>query len=462
MYLKKIIKALTGLFYMRKYLIFILVIILSFPVYSRSRRGSSEILEIHGIGEEDLRLSLLSEKFSLYDVCVLALNKNENIAIEYENSLQADYRRDQAIGAFLPRISLRGSKMFTDEGAGSQMSGISLYARQNIFTGLTEYAGLKAAGYEKKMRESFLLYSSGRLLLNAASDFYSVLQLEQSIKNRQEMLKLYGGISAELKRRARLGRTKRSEVLLTDSQIQKIDAEILSLKNDLNRVRLSLSNSSGIKTDAVLEDSIVLADPGRGLDDMLGSLNRRPEIIAAGYEVEMARQDLLEARGGHLPAAYLEGSYNLYSKNKNAGDYTASLGVELPIFNGGVIRARVRESESKLRQAELKLEGVKGEAVKDITDAWESWESSALQVKAYSDSLTMAERSYNAVMREYRLNLTGIIDVFNSLRELQNGRDEYQRKRLQHAVNRLRLGVATGEFEGERFRDLKVSYSPEK
>jgi outer membrane protein TolC len=115
-----------------------------------------------------------------------------------------------------------------------------------------------------------------------------------------------------------------------------------------------------------------------------------------------------------------------------------------------------------LRQAELKLEGVKGEAVKDITDAWESWESSALQVKAYSDSLTMAERSYNAVMREYRLNLTGIIDVFNSLRELQNGRDEYQRKRLQHAVNRLRLGVATGEFEGERFRDLKVSYSPEK
>ncbi len=447
---------------MRKYLIFILIFnILSSSVYSRTRNGSSEILEMHGIGEEDLRSSLLSEKVSLYDLYVLALNKNENIAIEYENSLQADSRRDQAIGAFLPRVSVRGSKMFPDDGAGSQMTGISLYARQNIFTGLTEYAGLKSAGYEKKMRKSFLIYSSGLLLLNAASDFYAVLQLEQSIANRQEMLKLYRGISAELKRRARLGRTKRSEVLLTDSQIQKIDAEILSLKNDLNRLRLSLSNLAGIKADAVFEDSILLADPGRDLDEMLGSLNRRPDIIAAGYEVEMAKQDLLQAKGGHLPAAYLEGSYNLYNKNENARDYTASLGVELPIFNGGITRAKVRESESRLRQAELKLKAVKGEAVKDITDAWESWKSSALQVKAYRDSLTMAERSYSAVMREYRLNLTGIIDVFNSLRELQNGRDEYQRKRLQHTVNRLRLGVATGEFEGAKFQVLKGTSSAE-
>jgi outer membrane protein TolC len=175
----------------------------------------------------------------------------------------------------------------------------------------------------------------------------------------------------------------------------------------------------------------------------------------------MAEQDLLEAKGGHLPAAYLEGSYNLYSKNENARDYTASLGVEIPIFNGGITRAKVRESESKLRQAELKFEAVKGEAVNDITDSWESWQSSALQVKAYRESLTMAERSYNAVMKEYRLNLTGIIDVFNSLRELQSGRDEYQRIRLQHTVNRLRLGVATGEFEGAKFRILKSTSSAE-
>jgi len=447
---------------MSKYVISVFIFILFYSsVYSRDSLVGNDILEMHGISEEELRSSLLSEKVSMYDVYVLALNKNENIGIEFENLLQADSRRDQALGLFLPRVSVRGAKMFPDDGAGSQMTGISLYARQNIFTGLTEYAGFKSAGYEKKMRESFLLYSSGRLLLNTASDFYSVLQLEQSINNREEMLKLYRGISSELKRRAGLGRTKRSEVLLTDSQIQKVEAEILSLKNDLNRVRLSLSNISGIKTDTELEDNLILPDPDKNFQEMLGGLTRRPEVVAAGYEVEMAKQDLLGSKGGHLPSAYLEGSYNLYSKNKNARDYSASLGVELPVFNGGITRARIRESESKLRQAELKLGAVKGEAVKEITDAWESWQSSALQVKAYRDSLTMAERSYNAVIREYRLNLTGIIDVFNSLKELQSARDEYQRKRLQHTVNRLSLGVATGEFKGAKFKVLKNAYPPQ-
>lgn len=446
---------------MRKLYIFIIFLVLSSPLYSLNSEKGIDILEIHGITKKDLQDSLLSEKISLYEVYVLALNKNENIAIEYENSIQADSRRDQAIGAFLPRISVKASKMFPDDGAGSQMTGINLYARQNIFTGLTEYARFKSAGYEKKMRKSYLVYRSGRLLLNAAEDFYSALQLEQSIRNREEMLRLYRGISSELKRRARLGRTKRSEVLLTDSQIQKLEAEMLSLKNDLNRLRLSLSNLSGIGTETVLEDRIVLADPDIDIEKMPVYTIRRPEVIAAGYEVEMAEKDLLEAKGGHLPSAYLEGSYNLYSKNKNARDYSTSLGVELPVFNGGITRARVRESESKLRQAELKLEAAKGDAAKEIIDAWESWKSSALQVKAYRDSLTMAERSYSAVMKEYRLNLTGIIDVFNSLRELQSGRDEFERIKLQHKVNRLRLGVATGEFEGIKLKVLKGSSSAE-
>ncbi len=444
---------------MRKYLVlFIILILFSSSAFSRSS-DDKYILQIHGIGEEDLRNSSSLSKVSFYDVYLLALSKNENMAIEREKSIQADSKRYEAFGAFLPKISLKGAKMFPDNGAGSQTTGISLYARQNIFTGLTEYARFKSAGYEQKMRKSIFLYISGRLLLDTSRDFYSALQLEQSIKNREDMLQLYKGISLELKRRARLGRAKNSEVLLTESQMQKIEAEILSLKNDLNRVRLSLLNLSGIKTETDLEDSLVLPAPDTGLEEMLDNLSLRPEVIAAGYEVEMARQNLMEAKGGHLPSAYLEGSYNLYNKNKNARDYSASLGVELPIFNGGITRARVKENESKLRQAELNLSAIQGDAVNEITDAWESWESSASQVRAYREALTMAEKSYNAVMKEYRLNLTGIIDVFNSLKELQSGQDEYQRRRLQHTVNRIRLGVACGEFEGPKFQVMKNALS---
>lgn len=447
---------------MRKYLFCIVSLFFLLPSMSGSVHGADNfILQMHGLTSSDLESVTEKEALSLYDIFILALGKNSELAIEREKSLQADSRRSQAIGSYLPRVSLRGAKMFPDDGAGSQRTGVSLYARQNIFTGLTEYARIKSSGYEVKMRKSLLYYYSGTLLLDSAHGFYSVLQLEQSITSREETLRLYRGISSELKRRAGLGRTRRSEVLLTDAQIQKLEAEILSLKNDLHRTRLSLATLSGVNINSAFRDNLNLADPGIELEKCLAGVGSRPEVEAALYDVKIAEQNLLEAKGGHLPTAYLEGSYSLYSKGTSSRDYNAALGLELPIFSGGITRARVKENESKLREAELKLSAVKDSALEDVTDAWKTWQSSAGQVEAFRTALSMAERSHAAVMNEYRLNLTGILDVFNSLRELQNARDEYDRKKFQHALNRIRLGVATCEFRGVKAEALKTGISGE-
>jgi outer membrane protein len=447
---------------MRNYFFNIICFILLLSAVSSMTYGADNaILEMHGLTSADTESAAHSGALSLYEVFISALGKNSDLAIERERSIQADSRRSQAIGSYLPRISLRGAKMFPDDGAGSQRTRVSLYARQNIFTGLTEYARLKSSGYELKMRKSLLFYYSGTLLLDSAHGFYSVLQLEKSIKNREETLKLYSGIAAELRRRANLGRTKRSEVLLTEAQIQKLEAEILSLKNDLHRTRLGIATLAGVNINSEFTDTLNLPDPGLDLEKCLTGINNRPEIEAAGYDVKIAEQNLLEAKGGHLPTAYLEGSYSLYSKGNSSRDYNASLGLELPIFSGGITRARVKESGSKLREAELRLDAVKDSAVEDVTDAWKTWESSAGQVEAFRAALSIAERSHTAVMNEYRLNLTGILDVFNSLRELQNARDEYDRRKFQHALNRIRLGVATCEFRGVKAKTLKPVIQPE-
>jgi len=442
---------------MRKYYFSIICLFLLLPAISSMAHGADKfILEMHDLTPADIESASGRGTLSLYEVFILALDKNSGLAIERERSIQADSRRSQAIGYYLPRISLRGAKMFPDDGAGSQRTGVSLYARQNIFTGLTEYARIKSSGYELKMRASLLYYSSGTLLLDSALGFYSVLQLEQSIKNREETLKLYRGIASELRRRANLGRTKRSEVLLTEAQIQKLEAEILSLKNDLHRTRLGLVTLAGVDINSEFSDRIQLPDPELDLEKCLSGLMNRPEVEAAGYDVEIAKQNLLEAKGGHLPTAYLEGSYSLYSKGASSRDYSASLGLELPIFSGGITRARVKESESKLRESKLRLAAVTDSAGEDLTDAWKTWQSSAGQVEAFRAAVSMAEKSHAAVMNEYRLNLTGILDVFNSLRELQNARDEFSRREFQHALNRIRLGVATCEFRGVKAKMLKV------
>ncbi len=441
---------------MRKYITFIILIMAISLAASPEDDRKNLIFDINGVAESDITLAESKNELYLYDLFILALKKNEDIAIEGEKSLQTLAKRDQALGAFLPRISVRGVKAIPENDKNSQNTGVALYARQNIFSGLSEYAGYKSSGYEMKMRKCRLLYYSGQLLLESASGFYSVLQLEGSIKNREQVLKYYRNIAAELRRRAYVGKTRGSDVLLAEGQIQRLEAEILSLKNELHRARLALQTLAGINQDTILKDNSPLKNPVYDLETAKKNISARPDIRAVEYEVLMAEQNLLEAKGGHLPTAYIEGSYNLYSREKTPKDYNAYLGVELPIFSGGITRGRVKESESLLRQAGLKLSSVKRFSVEEVTDAYVSWESSFKEVEAYKAAAVMAERNYNAVLREYRLSLTTILDVFTALKELQGANDDFERKRLQHVMDRLRLGVASGEFEGNKSAVLKI------
>jgi outer membrane protein len=441
---------------MRKYIIFIILLTAASLAASPEEDRKVLIMDLNGVKESDITIAESKNELYLYDLFILALKKNEGIAIEGEKSLQTLARRDQAIGAFLPRISVRGVRAIPENDKNSQTTGIALYARLNIFFGLSEYAGYKSAGYEMKMRKCRLLYYSGQLLLESAVNFYSVIQLEVGIKNREQVLKYYRNIAAELRRRASLGKTRGSDVLLAEGQIQRIEAEILSLKNELHRARLSLQTLAGVNHDIILKDNSLLSNPVYDLETAKKNISARPDIRAAEYEVSMAEQNLLEAKGGHLPTAYIEGSYNLYSREKTPKDYNAYLGVELPIFSGGITRGRVKESESLLRQAGLKLSSVKRYSIEEVTDAYASWESSSKEVEAYRAAAGMAERNYNAVLREYRLSLTTILDVFAALKELQGANDDFEKKRLQHVLDRLRLGVASGEFEGGKSAVLKI------
>lgn len=129
--------------------------------------------------------------------------------------------------------------------------------------------------------------------------------------------------------------------------------------------------------------------------------------------------------------------------------------MELPLFSGGITVARVREAESALRQARLRLSQQRRLARREILDAYRDYQSSGEQLEAFRKAYLAAREDYQAVAGEYRLNLVPILDLLTSMSALQSAHDDYERVRLAHGLNRIRLGVATNEFSGERIKLLK-------
>ena len=444
-----------------------------------------------GITDDDVRAASAKNELSLYDAFALAVQKTERMAIEGENSIQAQERKLQAIETFLPYFSLRANKAFPSPDSSYMSlarSAVSLYLRQPIMTGLKEASQIKSAWSDRKIREYQLYNSSSQLLMDVGTAYYSVLLLERDLKNNEELLNLYVKMVNEIRRRVDIGRSRQSEILRTNAQIYTLQAQIKSLRTNLEHTKLILATLTGVETDFILSDSLSLPDPPYTRLDVQRIVDVRWDVKAAKEQVEFSRSGVLAAYGTHLPNVYLEGSYVLYQENPyrvdrtkqaaqtalssnpamsllgsrlNYGvptrsrDYYFSLGAELPILGGDITFAKIREANSKKRQADLAYSQAIRLARQDIVDSFQNWESSKIELEAYHKALISSEQNYQVVSGEYRMNQVTILDVLTTLTALQSARDSYERSQLQLKLNRVRLGVSINEFSGNKISALK-------
>jgi outer membrane protein len=472
------------------YVIFIFIICaLAINIYAIDDHVKKLLRKATGVTDDDVKAALNKNKITLFDAYALAVQKTERLAIEGENSVQAEERKLQAIEAFLPTLSLNGSYAVYPKPSSTYLlqnrSAAGFTARLPIITGLDQISQIKSSWSDRRVKEYQLNNNAGLLLSDVGTAFYNVLLIERDLATNESLLDLYYQTITELQRRVKLGRSRKSEILRTNAQIYTLQAQIKSLRTNHEHAKLVLATLIGAPADFSLADTTVLHDPAYSIADTAKLVDGRWDVLAAREQVKYDEAGVLAAYGKHVPSFYIEGSYYLYQKTVNTPNWlqaleasmspisllsgsssfkypplNITLGATLPIFGGDITFAKVREANSKKRQSELTLSQTVRHARQNIIDSFQTWDSSKMELDAYHKALSSFEDNYRVVMREYRLNLVTILDVLTSLTSLQNARDEFQRAELQVKLNRISLGVAINEFSGDKIRKLQVSTNP--
>jgi len=408
--------------------------------------------EASGISDDDLREVMRKKGFTLYDCYVMAVYKTERLALAGESAIQADAKKIQALGALLPRLYLRGTAYYPGydsryASSASQRNNVTLNARQSLLANLGEWQEMKASRIEYRLREYQLRHNAGRLIQDIAESFYTVLRIEKGLLINGRIIGSYNDTLREIKRRASIGRSRWSDVLRINAQIYKLEADNRSMRNGLTHARLMLAAAAGLPEDYTLIDDMPYDNKDIPRADYDKIIDGRWDVRASVEQLEYTRTGVAAAWGGHLPNAYIEGSYYLYQQKiataqnspSKSRDYTISLGVELPIFSWGAVTARIKEAESIKRQAVLNLENTRRLAMQELIDSCRTLESSKTEMEAYKKALSSAEDSYRAVSADYRMRLVTVLDVLTSLLTLQTAHDDYERIILQNKLDKVRL-----------------------
>jgi outer membrane protein len=283
--------------------------------------------------------------------------------------------------------------------------------------------------------------------LAVAKSFYTVLQAQDTLQSKQEILKLTEEILKQEQQWKAIGRSRDSDVLTTEAQLAQLNADLENAQNQLTQAHENLVVLAGLKADQPLKSEESAVTPAYSLTDAEAKVEERSDVLATKAAVDLADAQLLQAHGTHLPSLSVQGQYFLEQDGGSpTADWNVQLVASLPIFQGGSDFAQERAAASKKRQAEMQYALTRRQALEDVREAYENLTSSLVQVDAYAKALDAAQKDYQAVERDRRLALNTNLDVLQSLTQLQTAQNNYNQAHYQALVNWIWLGEATTDL----------------
>jgi len=403
-----------------------------------------------------LHAKLAARLEATLEECVrLAVLRSEALAASAEEIVRLQALYDQTVGAVLPRLSFKGAVTFQDPtpepGSQATRRDYKFNLKQPLFGGLREYAAIRQNEALTSARENDLRHARRLLGGDVAEAFYAVLQVERDVATTGDSLRLGQERLEELLQRQKLGIARRSEVLAQQAEVASTRAREGQLKGALAVAREVLRFLTGLEGTPALADTLPEPGPLPPLASLVEkAAARREDLRSLEFQVRAAEESRGIAKSGRYPTLSAEANYYAFSDNVPSGaDWDLLLTLEVPIYEGGVASAKVREAESNIRTARLRLDerlrSVRLEVGRAYADV------AALQgvLGSLSEVVTSAEENYDLVQAEYRRGIATNLEVLSVFNTLERARLDRDRARFQLKTAAVRLAVSGGALPGE-------------
>jgi Outer membrane protein len=163
-----------------------------------------------------------------------------------------------------------------------------------------------------------------------------------------------------------------------------------------------------------------MATPGLPADLPLNLLGRRPDIVAARWQVEAASRGVDVAKARFYPDINLSAMIG-FDSLVDANPFTAASksiafgpAITLPIFEGGALRAGLKGEYANYELAVATYNKTLNDAYADVARQIAAIHSIERQLPIRREALQAAERAYDLARERYRLGLVSQLTLLSS------------------------------------------------
>lgn len=285
---------------------------------------------------------------------------------------------------------------------------------------------------------AWLAYGADRSLLEIVQE--TVTSTEKSV--RLTRLRLEGGIAPRTDLR-------QAEQALSIAQAD-LEAQRTALAQDVNALQLLVGSpvSKSLLAGSIDEAFGTIAPVRPGLDSSV--LLRRPDVVAAEYQLRAANANIGAARAALFPRLTLTGLLGLASSalgslfTGGAFGWSAAADATHTIFQGGAGRASVRLTEAQQRAAVSTYQGTIQSAFREVSDALARRGTINAEIAARQRQQAATADTYGLTQARYTAGVDPYLNVLSAQQSYYSAQQVVVAIKLTAAQNIVDLYRAIG------------------
>ncbi|HVF64570.1 MAG TPA: TolC family outer membrane protein [Casimicrobiaceae bacterium] len=406
-----------------------------------------------------------------------AQQNDPTLAAARANWLAAQERVPQARAGLLPLVSASGA-VNTHEGRSTTYgdprsvssniyanSNFSISASQPLFRAQNVVA-LSQAQRLVEQADYTLAASQQDLIIRVTVAYFDVLLAEVNVELAEAQKAAIGEQLAQAKRNFEVGVATITDTNEAQARYDSIVAQEIIARNDLENRRAALRaiigrmpgplRRLGPGFEATPPEPNVL-DPwiDRALADNL-------TVRIAGYNVDVATLEIDRARAAHLPTVDLVagagsslGTGSLGSdSNFQSRSMQIGLSFNFPIYQGGFVNSRVRETIALQEAARQNLEVARRAATSNAQVGFSGVNSAAATVRAFEQALRSAQTALESNRLGLEVGVRTNLDLLNVTQQLFQVRRDLAQSYFNYLISILRLKSAVGSLTEQDLEDI--------
>ena len=445
--------------------IWLMVSTISFPIWSQTTPSQP----VAGTGTNQATNSA-PLTLTLQDALARARKNNPEYRAALTEYGVAKEDRVQSRAALLPNVNYNTSLLYT-QGNGTPTgkfvgaNGVHEYVSQgNIhqeisLQNLADYRRTSAAMAVAQARAEI---AARGLVVTVVQAYYGFVVAQRKYATQQRAAaeaQNFFDISQKLERG---GEVAHSDVIKAEIQFQQQQRDLQQAELEMNRTRLELAVLvfPDFNENFSIVDDLQTPEPLPAFPEVQAAAARKnPDLRAATSALQAANSEVAMAWNGFLPSLSLDYFYGIDANRfatrgidpatglpiHNLG-YSAAATLQLPIWNWGSNRSKLKQADLRRDQARVELSFAQRQLLANLQTFYNEAQTARQQLESLSRSTELAADSMRLITLRYQSGESTVLEVVDAQNTLNMARNAFNDGQARYRMAIANLQTLTGNF----------------